>query len=166
MVRLTVQFQAISLHTAPPPQYFMPVPVRPMPMHMTATPVTRGGNILPELVLGDEGEEDLEEGADQGGTEHLAVRVVSIHAVGFHVVDGVLEDGEEGERGAKHGEHAGAEHIWSSGDLELEAVDDGEHAGEDEGRRDGVLHKINVGKSEAVDAEPHGDEGRGDETCG
>ena len=30
----------------------MPVPVRPMPMHMTATPVTRGGNILLSLSLG------------------------------------------------------------------------------------------------------------------
>jgi hypothetical protein len=45
-------FQATSAHTVPPPQYFMPVPVRPMPMHMTATPVTRGGNILLSRFLG------------------------------------------------------------------------------------------------------------------
>ena len=116
----------------------------------------------PELFLGDEGEEDLEERAHQDGAEHLAVRVLRVHAVGLHGADAVLEHREEGERGAEDGEHASAEHIGSARDLKLEAVDDTEDAGEDERRRDGVLLELDVCEA---DAELHDDEGRGDETC-
>ena len=117
----------------------------------------------PEQILGHEGEEDLEEGTDHDGTEHLAVCILGVRTVGFHGADAVLEHGEEGERGANHGEHAGAEHVGSSGNLKLQAVDDGEDAGQDQGRRDGVLLELNVGEG---DAELHDHEGRGDETCG
>ena len=33
----------MSAHTAPPPQYFMPVPVSETPMSMTVMPDTMGG---------------------------------------------------------------------------------------------------------------------------
>ena len=39
-------FQIISAHTTPPPQYFIPVPVKATPIKVTVMAVTKGGKIF------------------------------------------------------------------------------------------------------------------------
>ena len=45
-------FHPISAQTTPPPQYFMPVPVRAIPISIIVTDVTRGGKIFLMVFLG------------------------------------------------------------------------------------------------------------------
>jgi hypothetical protein len=99
--------------------------------------------------LGHEREDHLDEAAHHGGAEHLAVGVHGIHAVVLHGGDGVLKDGEEAERRADNGEHAGADDEFGAGDFNLDAVHDGAKTGDDERRGDGVLLELDVAERDA-----------------
>ena len=154
-------FQFMSAHTAPPPQYFMPVPVRPAPEehHRDA------GNERERLRSA-----SLGMNARKISTKQHTMTVPSIFPYAssgstpsaFIAAMPASKTGRKPNERAQDGEHAGAEDGFGPRDGELHAVDDGADARDDEGRRDGVLLKIGV---DEVDAELHDHERRNDETC-
>ena len=65
-------FQTMSAHTAPPPQYFIPVPVKATPIKMTVIEVTTGGKIPFKMRRGKKAKINLGRKEKQQQVEHVS----------------------------------------------------------------------------------------------